>query len=201
MIRVVLAEDQRLVRGALATLINLQPDLSVVAEVGTGNEVLAAAARASADVALLDIQLPGLDGIAAARLLHQALPSCAVVMLTTFGRPGYLQRALRAGARGFLLKEGAPEALASALRRVVAGELVVDAQLADAVQHAGPDPLSSREREVLSATRDGSTAADVARRLHLSEGTVRNYLSAAIQKTSARNRVEALRIATERGWL
>ncbi len=201
MIRVLLADDQHLVRGALAALLALEGDIEVVAEVGRGDEVVEAATRTHPDVALLDIEMPGLDGIAAAGALRAAMPACRVLMLTTFGRPGYLRRAMEAGAHGFVVKDAPAKELADAVRRVAAGGRVVDPALAAATLARGPSPLTTREREVLVASRDGATIADIAARLVLSEGTVRNYLSAAITKTGSRNRVEALHIAEANGWL
>jgi two-component system response regulator DesR len=200
-IRILLAEDQRMVRGALATLLNLEPDLDVVAQVSGGDKVVAEALRVDPDIALLDIEMPGLDGLAAAAALRSALPACRVLILTTFGRPGYLRRAMDAGVRGFLVKDGPAEQLADAIRRVLAGEQVIDPTLAIAALSAGDNPLSPRERDVLAAAADGSTATDIAGRLHLSEGTVRNYLSEAISKIGGRNRVDAARIARAKGWL
>jgi two-component system response regulator DesR len=201
MIRVLLAEDQDLVRGAMAALLSMEPDIEVVAEIDRGDEVLAAALQTHPDVALLDIEMPGGDGIAAAAALHSRLPQCRVLMLTTFGRPGYLRRAMSSGASGFMLKDAPAAELAVAIRRTASGERVLDSQLAAQALSDGDSPLSSREAEVLAAAVDGSSAADVARHLFLSEGTVRNHLSAAIQKLGARNRMEAARIAREKGWL
>jgi two-component system response regulator DesR len=200
-IRVLLAEDQELVRGAMAALLSLEPDIEVVAQVGRGDEVLSAALAAEPHVALLDIEMPGGDGISAAAQLRQRLPACRVLILTTFGRPGYLRRAMAAGASGFMLKDAPAADLAVAIRRTVAGERVVDPQLAAQALTDGDTPLSSRETEVLAASADGASVAEVARRLFLSEGTVRNHLSAAIQKLNARNRAEAARIAEDKGWL
>jgi len=200
-IRVLLADDQSLVRGALAALLSLEPDMEVVAEVGRGDEVVAAARRTSPQVALLDVEMPGLDGIAAAAALHAELPQVRVAILTTFGRPGYLRRAMEAGALGFVVKDAPAGELAAAVRRVAGGERVVDPALAVATLAGGASPLTGRERDVLVAARDGATVADIAGRLFLSEGTVRNYLSAAITKTGTRNRVEALRVAETNGWL
>jgi two-component system, NarL family, response regulator DesR len=200
-IRVLLAEDQELVRGAMAALLSLEPDIDVVAEVGRGDEVLRTALEAQPHVALLDIEMPGGDGIAAAAQLRARLPGCRVLILTTFGRPGYLRRAMAAGASGFMLKDAPAADLAVAIRRTMAGERVVDPQLAAQALTEGDTPLSSRETEVLAASADGSSVALVAQRLFLSEGTVRNHLSAAIQKLNARNRAEAARIAEEKGWL
>ncbi len=201
MIRVLLAEDQALVRGALAALLELQPDLLVVAEVGRGDEVLPTALASGPDVALLDIELPGIDGLAAAAALRAGLPACRVLMVTTFGRVGYLRRALEVGAVGFLLKDSPATELAGAIRRAMAGERVVDPTLALSALSVGHNPLSAREREVLAAAAGGAGLAAVAARLALSEGTVRNHLSVAIQKLGVRNRIEAARLAEARGWL
>jgi len=200
-IRVLLAEDQGMVRGALATLLNLEEDIDVVGEAASGDEALAVAEQTRPDVALLDIEMPGRDGIATAAELRSTLPDCRVVMLTTFGRPGYLRQAMEVGAVAFLVKDSPARDLAAAIRRVLAGERVIDPELAAAALSAGPNPLSPRERDVLAAAADGATVGDVAERLHLSEGTVRNYLSAAIRKTAARNRIEAVRAAQRQGWL
>jgi two-component system, NarL family, response regulator DesR len=200
-IKVLLAEDQGMMRGALALLLGLEPDIEVVAEVGDGNSVVSTAVRERPDVALLDIEMPGIDGLTAATELRRRLPGCKILILTTFGRPGYLRRAMEAGASGFLVKDGPVEELAAAIRRVLAGERVVDPALAAAALSAGPNPLTERERDVLAAAVDGSTVADIAARLHLSESTVRNYLSAAIGKTGSRNRIEAVRVARQQGWL
>jgi two-component system response regulator DesR len=201
MIRLLLADDQTLVRTALATLLDLEDDFEVVVQVGRGDEVVAAALRERPDVALLDIEMPGMDGLAAAAALTHELPSCRILMLTAFGRPGYLRRAMEAGALGFVVKDVPAEQLADAVRRVARGERVVDPGLAAETLAGGPSPLTGRERDVLVASRDGATVADIALKLFLSEGTVRNYLSAAIAKAGVRNRVEALRVADERGWL
>jgi two-component system response regulator DesR len=200
-IKVLLAEDQGMMRGALALLLGLEPDIEVVAEVADGASVVETAVRERPDVALLDIEMPGIDGLTAAAELRRRLPGCKILILTTFGRPGYLRRAMEAGASGFLVKDGPVEELAAAIRRVLAGERVVDPALAAAALSAGPNPLTERERDVLAAAVDGSTVADIAARLHLSESTVRNYLSAAIGKTGSRNRIEAVRVARQQGWL
>jgi two-component system response regulator DesR len=200
-IRVMIAEDQAMVRGALATLLGLEEDIEVVAQAANGDEAVAVAAETRPDVALLDIEMPGSNGISAAGRIRATVPSCRVVMLTTFGRPGYLRRAMEAGASAFLVKDSPARELAAAIRRVLAGEQVIDPGLAAAALSAGPNPLSPRERDVLGACADGSTIGDIAARLHLSEGTVRNYLSSAIQKVGARNRMEALRSAETQGWL
>ena len=201
MIRVLVAEDQSMVRGALRALLELEEDITVVAEVGRGDEVLAAAREHAPDVALLDIEMPGRDGIEAARELAAELPAVRAVVLTTFGRPGFLRRAMEVGAAGFLVKDAPVAELATAIRAVVAGERVIDRELAAAALALGATPLSTREADVLRAAVDGSTVADIAGRLFLSEGTVRNYLSSAIGKTGARTRVEAARVAEEKGWL
>jgi two-component system, NarL family, response regulator DesR len=201
MIRILLAEDQGMVRGALAALLSFEPDLDVVAQVSSGDEVLPAAQRARPDVALLDIEMPGIDGIEAAARLRRALPDCKILMLTTFGRPAYLRRAMEAGAAGFLVKDAPAERLASAIRRAATGERIVDPELAAAALQDGESPLTPRERDVLEAGTGGAPVSEIAQRLHLSEGTVRNYLSTAIGKTGARNRTEAWRIARDRGWL
>jgi two-component system response regulator DesR len=201
MIRVLLAEDQGMMRGALAMLLDLEPDIEVVSQVAAGDEVVPAALANTPDVALLDIEMPRLDGLSAAADLRRALPSCRVLILTTFGRPGYLRRAMEAGASGFLVKDSPVEDLAKAIRRVLSGETVIDPALAGAALSAGPSPLTERERDVLTAALDGATVADIATELHLSESTVRNYLSAAIGKTGTRNRIEAARTARHNGWL
>jgi two-component system response regulator DesR len=201
MIRVLLAEDQALVRGALTALLGLEGDIQVVAEVGRGDDVLPAALAARPDVALLDIEMPGGDGLSVAQALQQQLPTCRVVMLTTFGRSGYLRRAMASGAVGFLLKEEPAPTLAQAIRRVMAGERVVDPELALAALSDGESPLTSREREVLASARDGASITEIAARLTLSEGTVRNHLSTAIQKLGVHNRTEAARLAEQKGWL
>jgi two-component system, NarL family, response regulator DesR len=200
-IRILIAEDQAMVRGALAALLAFEPDLEVVAQVAAGDEVLAAAREAKADVALLDIEMPGMDGIEAAAALRDQVPETIPLILTTFGRPAYLRRAMEVGARGFLVKDQPAERLANAIRRAAAGERVVDPELAVAALADADSPLTPREREVLKASADGSPVSDISARLYLSEGTVRNYLSSAIGKTGARNRAEALRVARERGWL
>ncbi len=190
-----------MVRGALAALLAFEPDLEVVAEVACGEDVVRTAIVTRADVALLDIEMPGMDGIEAAAALRRELPSCTTLILTTFGRPAYLRRAMEAGASGFLVKDAPAERLAKAIRRAVSGERVIDAELAAAALQDGESPLTPREREVLEAGAAGAPISEIARRLHLSEGTVRNYLSAAIGKTGGRNRTEAWRVARERGWL
>jgi two-component system, NarL family, response regulator DesR len=200
-VRVLLAEDQAMVRGALSALLALEEDIEIVAEVAHGDEVVPAALDSLPDVALLDIEMPGGDGLSAAAALKERLPSCRVVILTTFGRAGYLRRAMESGALGFLLKDAPASELAAAIRRVVSGERVVDPGLATAALSEGESPLTEREREVLSASANGATIEDIAAKLYLSEGTVRNYLSTAIKKLGARNRVEAARRAERKGWL
>ena len=201
MIRLLIADDQALVRGALSALLGLEPDIEVVAEVGRGDEVVDAAVRSAADVALLDIEMPGMDGIAAASALRSALPTCRTLIVTTFGRPGYLTRAMRAGASGFVVKDTPAAQLADAVRRVAQGLRVVDPALAADSLAQGESPLTGRETDVLAVARTGGSIADIAQMLHLSEGTVRNHLSSAIGKTGARNRADAVRVADENGWL
>jgi two-component system response regulator DesR len=200
-VRVLLAEDQAMVRGALSALLSLEDDIEIVAEASRGDEVLPAALDSLPDVALLDIEMPGGDGLEAAAVLHERLPSCLVVILTTFGRSGYLKRAMESGAVGFLLKDAPASELAEAIRGAMKGERVVDPALAAAALSEGDNPLTEREREVLAASEGGATIEDIAATLYLSEGTVRNYLSTAIKKLGARNRVEAARLAEKKGWL
>lgn len=201
MIRVLLADDQALVRGALAAMLGLEPDIEVVAQVSSGEDVLTAARASHPDVALVDVQMPGKDGITAAAELHRELPSCRIVVCTTFGRPGYLSRAMAAGAVGFVVKDAPPEQLVDAVRRVHSGLRVVDPALAAESLATGQSPLTDRERDVLRVASSGGTIADVARILSLSQGTVRNHLSSAIGKTGARTRAEAARVAEDHGWL
>lgn len=201
MIRVLLAEDQGMVRGALAALLRLESDIEVVAEVARGDAVIPAALQAQPDIALLDIEMPGQDGLSAAKALHERLPTCRIVILTTFGRSGYLRRAMESGAVGFLLKEAPASELAGAIRRVMDGDRVVDPELALAALAEGNNPLTSREREILTVALSGASLDDIATQLSLSEGTVRNHLSSAIQKLGARNRMEAARLAEQKGWL
>ncbi len=201
MIRILLADDQALVRGALASLLSLEPDLDIVGEVGRGDEVVQAAERTKPDVALLDVEMPGLDGIEATAALRAAYPQVRVLIVTTFGRPGFLARALRAGAGGFVVKDTPARQLADAVRRVHAGLRVVDPALAADSLVIGESPLTERESDVLRAARTGASVAEIAVELFLSEGTVRNHLSAAIGKTEARNRADAVRIAEANGWL
>jgi two-component system response regulator DesR len=201
MIRVLLAEDQALLRETLSDVLSRVEDIEVVATCERGDEVVDAALKAQPDVALLDIEMPGMDGLDAASELRRALPSCNVLILTVFGRPGYLRRALDSGALGFVLKDTAPRDLVDAIRRTSRGERVVDPELAVAALDYGDSPLTERERDVLAASRDIQTTSEIAEKLHLTEGTVRNYLSNAIQKAGATTRAEAARIAEERGWL
>ena len=201
MIRLLIADDQELIRSAFAALLALQDDFEVVAAVARGDEVVDAARAHRPDVALLDIEMGGIDGLAAAAALRQEVPACRSLILTTFGRPGYLKRAMESGALGFVVKDAPPEQLADAIRRVAAGERVVDPALAAETLAHGDSPLTPRERDVLVAARPGITVAEIAGRLFLSEGTVRNYLSSAIGKVGARNRAEAILAADERGWL
>ena len=200
-IRLLIADDQALVRGALSALLSLERDIEVVAEVGRGDEVVATAIASRPDVAMLDIEMPGIDGIAAATRMREAVPDCRVVMVTTFGRPGYLKRAMQAGASGFIVKDTPAPQLAEAVRRIARGLRVVDPALAAESLAQGDSPLTERETDVLSVARTGGSIADIARILHLSAGTVRNHLSSAIGKTGGRNRADAARIAEENGWL
>ena len=201
MIRVLIAEDQAMVRGALASLLGLEDDIEVVAELERGDLVVPAARSTRPDVALIDIEMPGLDGISVASELRRELPDVRVVIVTTFGRAGYLRRALDQGVSGFILKDAPASELAGAVRQVVAGRHVIDASLAAAAIAAGESPLTARERDVLRAAQNHETTADIAAALYLSEGTVRNYLSAAIQKLGVRNRSEAIDLAVDQGWL
>ncbi len=200
-IRILLAEDQAMVRGALSALLRLEDDLEVVAEISRGDEVLSVALSSHPDVALLDIEMPGGDGLSAAQALHKSLPSCKIVILTTFGRSGYLRQAMESGAVGFLLKDAPADQLAVAIRRVMGGERVVDPDLALSALSDGDNPLTPRERDVLRASLEGANITDIATQLYLSEGTVRNHISAAIQKLNAHNRMEAAQFAKAKGWL
>jgi two-component system response regulator DesR len=201
MIRILIAEDQAMVREAIAGLLDLEDDLEVVAQVGRGDEVLTAARASRPDVALLDIEMPGASGLEALDRLAGERPDCRIIILTTFGRPGYLRRAMEGGAAGFLLKDAPIAQLASAIRRAMAGERIVDPGLAAAALSEGASPLTRREQEVLLASREHATVAQVALALHLSPGTTRNHLSAIMGKLGAHSRIEALRIAEEKGWL
>jgi two-component system, NarL family, response regulator DesR len=201
LIKVLIAEDQAMIRGALAALLAIEDDIEVVAQVDRGDRVVDTALKTSPDVALLDIEMPGLDGITAAGELRTKLPSCRTLILTVFGRPGYLRKAVDAGVSGFLLKDAPPDELAAAIRRTAKGEKVIDTELAVAALSEGSSPLTPRERDVLAMSTRGASVEEIARTLHLTNGTVRNHLSIAIQKLNARNRVEAARIAEEKGWL
>ena len=201
MIRILLADDQALVRGALAALLDLEADIEVVAQVGRGDEVVAAARSSAAQVCLLDIEMPGLTGLEAAERLRAELPEVRSLIVTTFGRPGYVRRALDAGAAGFLVKDTPARELADAVRRVHAGLRVIDPALATESLMSGPSPLTAREAEILQLALDGSPVAVIAARAHLSVGTVRNHLSAAIGKTGASTRAEAARLAQSNGWI
>jgi two-component system response regulator DesR len=198
---VLLAEDQGMMRGALALLLGLERDIEVVAEIASGADVLAAALRERPDVALLDVEMPGEDGITVAAQLRQRVSGCRVLILTTFGRPGYLRRAMESGAAGFLLKDAPGAELAQAIRRAVAGDKVVDPGLAAEALSEGESPLTPREREVLDRARRDGTIAEIAASLHLSPGTTRNHLSSIMGKLGAQSRIEAIRIAEEKGWL
>ena len=201
MIRVLIADDQALVRGAMASMLGLETDIEVVAQVGDGAAAVEAVGTHKPDVALLDVQMPGVDGLTAAARITREHPPCRVIICTTFGRPGYLSRAMAAGAHGFIVKDSPPEQLADAVRRVASGLRVVDPTLAAESLSSGACPLTDRERDVLRAAADGGTVHDIAKALHLTDGTVRNHLSSAIGKTGARTRAEAARLADEKGWL
>jgi two-component system, NarL family, response regulator DesR len=200
-IRVLVAEDMELIRGALVALLTREADIEVVAELERGDEIVSTALRVRPDVAVIDIDLPGLDGLDAAGKLHAALPECRTLILTGLNQPGNLLRALQAHVRGFILKDAPTRSLADGIRRVTAGQRVIAPDLVADALETGASPLTPRETEVLRATGDGMTTADIAARLCLSSATVRNYLSSAIAKTNARNRVDALRIARDAGWL
>ena len=200
MIRILLAEDQAMVRGALVALLSLEADMEIVAR-SPGAMRCGRRARRQPDVALLDIEMPGCDGLTAAAQVHAQLPTCRVLILTTFGRPGYLRRAMESGVVGFLLKDAPAAQLSSAIRRAMAGERVVDPTLAVSALSDGVSPLTERERDVLAAAAHGASIAEIAASLYLSEGTVRNYLSVAMQKLDAHNRIEAAHLAEEKGWL
>jgi two-component system response regulator DesR len=201
MIRVLIAEDQAMVRGAMKALLAMEDDLEIVGEVDRADRVVPVAKQTQPEVALLDIEMPGGDGITAAGELRKELPGCKVLIVTTFGRPGFLRRAMESGASGFMLKDAPAHELAKAIRRTMRGERVVDPGLAAAALSAGVSPLSERERDVLNAGRNGASIAEIAKSLFLSDGTVRNYLSSAIQKLNVSNRTEAARVAEEQGWL
>ncbi|MFI8308908.1 DNA-binding response regulator [Streptomyces sp. NPDC085927] len=201
MVRVLLAEDMLILRRALVSLLELEPDIEVVAEVASGDEIVPVALGVRPDVAILDIDLPRLDGISAAALLHKEMPGCRTVILTNLGRPGNLRRALQANVLGFLLKDTDPDQLADAIHQVASGRQVIDPELAVATLQANDNPLSARETEVLKLAASGEDVPEIAKMLFLSVGTVRNYLAAAVVKLKARNRMDAVRIAWESGWL
>jgi two-component system response regulator DesR len=200
-IRLLLADDENLIRAALATLLSIQEDLEVVAQAASGDEAVAMARRHHPDVALLDLQMPGLDGIAVAETLATDLPACASLILTSYGRPGHLKRALAAGVRGFLPKTVSAQVLADVVRSVHRGGRYVDPELAADAISAGDSPLTTREADVLELAADGAAVEEIARRTALSPGTVRNYLSSAAAKLSAANRYEAVQKARTNGWI
>src|SRR5579859_2121639 len=201
MIRVLLAEDQAMVRGALAALLKLASDIEIVAEIGRGDQVVETALATHPDVALLDIEMPGCNGLVAAAALRAELPACRVLILTTFDRPGYIRQAMESGVAGFLLKDAPSAQLVTAIRQVMSGQRILDATQAMVALSAGRNLLTQRERAVLRAARNGASVAEIAAALFLSEGTVRNYLSEAMQKVGASSRVEAAYIAEQKGWL
>jgi len=201
MIRILIAEDQAMVRGALAALLGLEPDIEVVATAADGIEALALCERHAPDIVLTDIEMPRMTGLELASQLAARNAPCRVMIVTTFGRSGYLRRALSAGVRGFLLKDAPADALAAAIRTVHAGGRAIAPELALESWSGAQDPLTERERQVLRLAGEGASSADIARQIHLSEGTVRNYLSEAISKLGAGNRVEAYRLARDAGWL
>jgi two-component system response regulator DesR len=200
-IRVLLADDQTMFRDAVRRLLEWEGDIAVVAEVSDGDRIVEVALATRPEVALVDIEMPGLDGLSAAAELRRKLPESRVLIVTTFARPGFLERALRSGAAGFVLKDASVQALATAIRRCASGEKVIDPGIASLARRVGPSPLTSGERAVLAAVSTGASISEVARGLHLSEGTVRNRVSSAIDKVDARNRVDAIRIARDNGWL
>jgi two-component system response regulator DesR len=200
-IRVLIAEDMHLIRGALVALLSLEDDMEVVAELERGDEIVATAERVRPDVAVVDIDLPGLDGLTAAEQLHAVVPECRTLVLTGLSQPGNLLRALKAHVRGFIVKDAPADSLADGIRRVAAGQRVIDPGLVAAALETGASPLTGRESDVLRAAQDGISTGEIATRLSLSPATVRNYLSNAISKTGARNRIDAIRIARDAGWL
>lgn len=200
-IRILVADDQALVRGAIAMMLDLEDDIEVVAQASNGREAIDAVARGEVDVVLVDVEMPVMDGITAAAHIHREHPAVKILMVTTFGRPGYLRRAMEAGASGFVVKDAPSDSLASAVRKVMNGQRVVDPDLAAESLAASNNPLTERERDVLRAASAGGTTADVAHALFLSPGTVRNHLSSAIRKTGARTRAQATQIARDNGWL
>jgi two-component system response regulator DesR len=200
-IRILLAEDQHLIRGALLALIGLEPDMHVVADVDNGDDIVPTAIKLRPDVAVLDIELPGADGLTAAATLHDVLPETKVLILTGLGHPGHLSRALEAQVGGFMRKNAPSDELADALRRVAKGQRFLDPALVETALEAGANPLTEREVEVLRTAAEGGTTADIGRALYLAPATVRNYLSNAITKLDARNRIDAIRIARQSGWI
>jgi two-component system response regulator DesR len=201
MIRVLIAEDMHMIRGALVALLSLEEDMEVVAELDRGDEILSTATRTQPDVAVLDIDLPGLDGLSAALQLHEKLPDCRTLVLTGLSQPGNLLRALQAHVRGFIVKDAPADTLADGIRRIAAGERVIDHALVAAALETGASPLTPRESDVLRAAADGISTDQIGARLALSPATVRNYLSNAMAKVGARNRIDAIRIARNAGWL
>jgi two-component system response regulator DesR len=201
LIRIVIAEDQALVLGALAALLGLEDDLEVVGTAGNGKDALALCRELRPDIVLTDVEMPQMTGLELAAQLHELGLACRVVIVTTFARAGYLRRALESGVRGYLLKDAPAETLAAAIRQVAGGGRAIAPELALESWSAGQDPLSDRERQVLRLAGEGKTSAEIAKLVHLSEGTVRNYLSEAISKLNAGNRVEAYRLARNAGWL
>jgi two-component system response regulator DesR len=200
-IQVVVAEDQAMVLGALAALLETEPDIAVCARASNGRQALDAIARLNPNILVTDIEMPGMTGLALAAEVRDRYPQTRVVILTTFARPGYLRRALDAGAKGYLLKDRPAAELAEAVRRVHRGLRVIDPDLAAEAWDSGPDPLTDRERQILQQAGEGKSSQEIAETLRLSEGTVRNYLSEAISKLGAANRIDAARIARAKGWL
>jgi two-component system, NarL family, response regulator DesR len=200
-IRVLVAEDMRILRDTLVAMLSLEDDIEVIAQVASGAEIVPAAVEHRPDLAVLDIDLPGVDGLTAAAELHERIPDCPVLILTVLGKPGNLRRALAAHVAGFLVKDAPAEELIAAVRRVAGGERVIDPKLAVAALEAPGNPLSPREAEILRRCAAGAGPAEIAAELYLSYGTVRNYLASAVTKLGARNRVDAIRIATDAGWL
>ncbi|MFG2084773.1 DNA-binding response regulator [Spirillospora sp. NPDC048824] len=201
MIRVLIAEDVHMIRGALVALISLEDDMEVVAELERGDQIVATALEVRPDVAVLDIDLPGLDGLAAAGELYERLPECRALVLTGLSQPGNLLRALKVHVRGFIIKDAPADTLADGIRRVAAGERVIDPDLVAAALETGSSPLTPRETDVLRAAESGLSTEEIATALSLSRATVRNYLSNAIAKVNARNRIDAIRISRNAGWL
>jgi two-component system response regulator DesR len=201
MIRILLAEDMRMVRGALVALLALEEDIEVLAEVESGDAIVPTALKCRPDVAVIDVDLPGVDGLTAAAELHERLPGCRTLIVTSLGKAGTLRRALEVRVDGFILKDAPPAELAEAIRKVAAGQRVVDQQLMLTAWETAENPLTPRETEVLRLAAQGHDVPEIAKRLFLSAGTVRNYLTASVFKLNARNRVDAIRIAHDAGWL